>query len=58
MSVETSDDEEREKGRRNFPENLHLHLHLHVHCAVDSDGDDCPISILIFGCSSSSVTVM
>ena len=52
MSVETSDDEEREKGRRNFPENLHLHLHLHVHCAVDSDGDDCPISISIFGCSS------
>ena len=50
MTVETSDDEEREKGRRNFPENLHLHLH--VHCAVDSDGDDCPISISIFGCSS------
>ena len=57
MTVETSDDEEREKGRRNFPENLHLHLH--VHCVyVDSDGDDCPISILIFGRSSSSVTVM
>ena len=46
---------ERER-KTNFPENLHLHLH--VHCVyVDSDGDDCPISILIFG-RSSSVTVM